>query len=280
MNTLPLARSFNWGQNQFNKAVRSAPEGQSPILTYLNAGVQSFNKNPLVGTSFWGLRRLNEEMGLIVNSFTAERGPTLMDQLAPPTLLNGATASNLDFLTAPIDRFNVLADPNFGKNLSIPVTFLPNNIDGAVLPTLGTTTPEALNFLGLANTFPVYQSASLANYPPFVNAENTAQRYALPTQAGVYFAHPTNFEANRPQPLQFDNRLWPNNEANVATYGFVNEATVSEHTTNSPTNSSPLSTFDPRTGVSNNNLLSYGPTPANEPWLQVLNTPWFNTIQF
>jgi hypothetical protein len=172
--------------NDYNQVVKNINRNTMPVAqqqaTLFQAAAEDINNSTLSSSSFYDPKRYHAIMRQVTDNMTSTFKPGLSDQIFPNTLFNSAQDYGLDFLKRPMEAFQgVLNDPNFGKNLVVPLEMqqLPN---GSVIPLAPEVGAEALHFLALGNLAPFYTT---------VNPRSTPQYPAFGTPIGSATQPPT-----------------------------------------------------------------------------------------
>ena len=198
--------------NDFNQAVRKinpqAPRWQQQVGIY-DAAALDMSNSTLSYSSFYDPKRLHKVMGQVVNNMDSTFAPGLMDQIFPKQLFKPSVNSSFDFLSIPMDNFYKIAnDPDFGKNIQVPLNLEANPNTGVVVPVPPPVGAEALQFAAIGNLSPFYAAAN--PFQPFSgifygNGRQTIARFplnpGLPNQAGQIITQPFKRmirERNRP----------------------------------------------------------------------------------
>ncbi len=189
--------------NDFNQAVSkidpNLPKWQQDIGVY-NAAALDMSNSTLSYSSFYDPSRLHKVMGKVIDNMSSSFAPGLMDQIFPSRLFNPATNASFDFLSVPMDNFfRVLNDPDFGKDVKVPVQLETNPMTGVAIPTLPTVGAEALHFAAIGNLAPFYTQAN--PYQPYAgmfygNNQQTLTQFplnpGLPNRGGFIVTQPYN----------------------------------------------------------------------------------------
>ena len=180
-----------------NKIPPNTPQWQQQIA-FNNSYTVDVESSFLRSSSFYSPVRLTKMGNHLQDATKPFEHTGLTEQLIAPKLYNAGTDNALDYLGRSAMLFNEILSPDFGKNLTIPVN-LVNPLPGSpVVPMLSTTTPEALDFLGLQSVLPFYTAADTANNAALQQFPvGSPLRLNMPFQARQIQAQPLN---PQPQP--------------------------------------------------------------------------------